>query len=101
MFGSSTGSFELYDLKYLGLLMCACTLEFVHFKQCKYCVTIELHKKWDTRASRSHDQIHGGSIAFLLAPTGALVLMMVYYISGHFFRFSLSPLMQLMLGVSL
>ena len=38
----------------------------------------------------------------LLAPTGALVLMMVYYlISAHFFRFSLSPLMQLMLQVSL
>ena len=67
MFGSSTGSFELYDLKYLGLLMCACTLGFVHFKQCKYCVTIELHKKWDTRASRSHDQIHGGSIAFFIS----------------------------------
>ena len=40
----------------------------------------------------------------LLAPTGALVVMMVYYISAaatHFFRFSLSPLMQLMLQVSL
>ena len=40
----------------------------------------------------------------LLAPTGALVVMMVYYISarsGNFFRFSLSPLMQLMLQVSL
>ena len=35
----------------------------------------------------------------LLAPTGALIVMMVYYISGgsNFFRFSLSPLMQLML----
>ena len=40
----------------------------------------------------------------LLAPTGALIVMMVYYIyirSGNFFRFSLSPLMQLMLQVSL
>ena len=41
----------------------------------------------------------------LLAPTGALILMMVYYISAaaatRFFRFSLSPLMQLMLQVSL
>ena len=35
----------------------------------------------------------------LLAPTGALIVMMCYYISGgsNFFRFSLSPLMQLML----
>ena len=43
-------------------------------------------------------------LLFLLAPTGALVLMMVYYISAaatHFFRFSISPLMQLMLQVSL
>ena len=35
----------------------------------------------------------------LLAPTGALIVMMVYYIyirsGSHFFRFSLSPLMQL------
>ena len=40
---------------------------------------------------------------WLLAPTGALVVMMVYYIyiRGNFFRFSLSPLMQLMLQVSL
>ena len=40
---------------------------------------------------------------YLLALTGALVVMMVYYISGsgNFFRFSLSPLMQLMLQVSL
>ena len=39
----------------------------------------------------------------LLAPTGALIVMMVYYISirGNFFRFSLSPLMQLMLQGSL
>ena len=43
----------------------------------------------------------------LLAPTGALIVMMVYYIytrggssSSHFFRFSLNPLMQLMLQVS-
>ena len=38
-----------------------------------------------------------------LAPTGALQLMMVYYISskGHFLRFSLIPLVQLMLQVSL
>ena len=43
------------------------------------------------------------TINSLLAPTGALVVMMVYYISirTHFFRFSLSPLMQLMLQVSL
>jgi len=40
---------------------------------------------------------------FLLAPTGALVVTMVYYIyiRGNFFRYSLSPLMQLMLKVSL
>ena len=40
----------------------------------------------------------------LLAPTGALIVMMVFYISGsgsNFFRISLSPLMQLMLQVSL
>ena len=36
----------------------------------------------------------------LLAPTGALIMMMVYY-TYNFFRFSLSPLMQLMLEVSL
>ena len=45
------------------------------------------------------------ALLYLLAPTGALVVMMVYYIyiylSGHFFRFSLSLLMQLMLQVSL
>ena len=41
---------------------------------------------------------------FFLAPTGALIVMMVCYLSGsgsNFFRFSLSPLMQLMLQVSL
>ena len=40
----------------------------------------------------------------LLALTGALIVTMasIYiYIQGHFFRFSLSPLMQLMLQVSL
>ena len=38
-----------------------------------------------------------------LAPTGALIVMICYYIfiRNHFFRFSLSPLMQLMLPVSL
>ena len=48
-----------------------------------------------------HLLVSGGFV--LLAPTGALIVMMVYYISGsaHFFRFSLSPLMQLMLQVSL
>ena len=46
---------------------------------------------------------HTVSSKVLLAPTRALVVMMVYYISAatHFFRFSLSPLMQLMLQVSL
>ena len=41
---------------------------------------------------------------YLLAPTGALIVMMVYYISGsggNFFRFPFSPLIQLMLQVSL
>ena len=43
------------------------------------------------------------TILFLLAPTGALVVMMVYYISVQrpLFRFSLCPLVQLMLHVSL
>ena len=45
------------------------------------------------------------SICSFLAPTGAHIVMMVYhiyiYIQGHFFRFSLSSLMQLMLQVSL
>ena len=47
---------------------------------------------------------HNSTFISLLALTGALVVMMVYYIyirSGNFFRFSLSPLMQLMLQVSL
>ena len=44
-------------------------------------------------------------LLFLLAPTGALIAIMVYYIRGgssssHFFRFSLRPSMQLMLQVS-
>ena len=46
----------------------------------------------------------GVILVALLAPTGALVVMMVYYIyiyPATFFRFSLSPLMQLMLQVSL
>ena len=41
----------------------------------------------------------------LLAPTGALIVIMVYYITveatATFFRFSLSPLLQLMFQVSL
>ena len=38
----------------------------------------------------------------LLAPTGALIVMMVYYTyTVQLFEFSLSPLMQLMLQVSL
>ena len=35
-------------------------------------------------------------VGCLLALTGALTVMMVYYIGSHFFRFSLSQLMQLM-----
>ena len=58
-----------------------------------------------TRWCHMHSCKFGHQVGIhLLAPTGALVLMMVYYISaaaGHFFRFSLSPLMQLMLQVSL
>ena len=46
-----------------------------------------------------------GWTLFLLAPTGALIVILVYFISihgsSHFFRFSLSPSMQLMLQVSL
>ena len=39
---------------------------------------------------------------FFLAPTGALIVMMVYYTyTVQLFEFSLSPLMQLMLQVSL
>ena len=53
---------------------------------------------------RDSDNTHWICV-FLLAPTGALVVMMVYYtyiyLSTHFFRFSLIPLMQLMLQVSL
>ena len=38
----------------------------------------------------------------MLAPTGALIVMMVYYTyTVQLFEFSLSPLMQLMLQVSL
>ena len=71
-------------------------------------------KHWDDHSNRMHQvscenmvyracnfaRIVNGrdTLQELLAPTGALVLMMVYYIlSAHFFRFSLSPLMQLML----
>ena len=48
----------------------------------------------------------GEVVITLLAPTGALIVLMVYYISAaaaapKIFRFSLSPSMQLMLQVSL
>ena len=54
----------------------------------------------------SSDDIVGPlSGKILLAPTGALIVMMCYHISaaaaGHSFISSLSPLMQLMLQVSL
>ena len=66
---------------------------FISFKSCESWIF----------CSRLHTE--SGKISSLLAPTGALIVMIVYYIyiwcSSNFFRFSLSPLMQFMLQVSL
>ena len=54
---------------------------------------------------KKHDVFLRLMLIYLLAPTGALVVMMVYYMyirsSSNFFRFSLIPLMQLILQMSL